>query len=413
MLLHIGIDDTDSASKGMCTTYIAALLMKRLSALGEVEEAKLVRLNPNIKYKTRGNAAVALTIRTKKGEEVKRIARRAVEELAVFSDPNTNPGVVFYEGEIPEEFRDFYQRTLHRVAEIEEAERLLTTHGAEYLKYKLGRGIVGALAAIGAELSNATYEYVAYRARERWGKPRSLDPASVLRMDALTFPLTFNNFDYREQRMLIAPHTPCPVLFGIRGINAQVVEEAAKIVEPGEEVALSAVFKTNQGTDAHLQEVSRVAEVEPFSSVILCGEVATRARVIPGGHVFFRLRDARGDEITCAAFEPTKGFRNVVHALIPGDRVKVYGGVDESRTINLEKLEVLELSRERVANPRCERCGRRMESAGRGQGYRCRRCKTRAEEKVMERVERSIEEKLYCVPPIAIRHLAKPLVLCP
>jgi len=33
MLLHIGIDDTDSP-RGGCTTYIAALLVERLLELG-------------------------------------------------------------------------------------------------------------------------------------------------------------------------------------------------------------------------------------------------------------------------------------------------------------------------------------------------------------------------------------------
>ncbi|NOZ59922.1 MAG: DUF1743 domain-containing protein [Euryarchaeota archaeon] len=411
MLLHIGIDDTDSRKHGMCTTYIGAVLMRRLAKVGEVEEAKLVRLNPNIKYKTRGNAAIALAVRTKKVEEAKRITKQAVEEFAVLEDENTNPGIVFHEGELPEDFSRFYHRALHEVVGIDQAERLLRRHGAEYVKYKLGRGIVGALAAIGAELEQATYEYIAYRARERWGTRRNIDAASVLAMDALTFPLTFNNFDYGEGRVLIAPHTPCPVLFGIRGINAQVVEEAAKLVLPGEEIALSAVYKTNQGTDAHLEEVSRVAEVRPFSSVILTGEVASEPEIIRGGHVFFRLRDDHGEEITCAAYEPTRQFRGVVRALIPGDRVKVYGGVDESRTINLEKLEVLRLRRERLVNPQCKNCGRRMESAGRGKGYRCRRCRTRAEEKVRERLERNLQEKLYSVPPIAMRHLSKPPVL--
>ena len=411
MLLHIGIDDTDS-EHGMCTTYIGAVLMERLSRLGEVEEARLVRLNPNIKYKTRGNAAVALSVRTKKVEAVKEITRKVVEELAELRNPNTNPGIVFYEGSPPAEFTDFYWKALRGVVEIEEAEALLRAHGADYIKFKLGRGIVGALAAIGADLSRGTYEYIAYRKPENWGTPRRIDVSSVLQMDALTFPLTFNNFDYGERRALIAPHTPCPVLFGIRGVSAQVVQEAAALIRTEEEVALSAIYKTNQGTDAHLKEVKHVSEVEPFSSVVLTGEVASPPEVIPGGHVFFKLRDEHGDEITCAAYEPTKRFRNVVRALIPGDRVKVFGGVDERKTIKLEKLQVLRLVRERLVNPRCERCGRRMESAGRHKGYRCRKCKTKAEEKVKEEIERSIEEKLYCVPPIAMRHLSKPEVLC-
>lgn len=61
MLLHIGLDDTDSPN-GMCTTYLGALLYRELSRFGEpVDLPKLIRLNPNIPYKTRGNGAVSLT----------------------------------------------------------------------------------------------------------------------------------------------------------------------------------------------------------------------------------------------------------------------------------------------------------------------------------------------------------------
>lgn len=60
----IGIDDTDS-NDGMCTTYLGALLLDELQAYGTLETLPLlIRLNPTIPYKTRGNAAVALKIRT-------------------------------------------------------------------------------------------------------------------------------------------------------------------------------------------------------------------------------------------------------------------------------------------------------------------------------------------------------------
>ncbi|MDD1734711.1 MAG: tRNA(Ile2) 2-agmatinylcytidine synthetase, partial [Methanothrix sp.] len=58
----------------------------------------------------------------------------------------------------------------------------------------------------------------------------------------------------------------------------------------------------------------------------------------------------------------------------------------------------------------CPDCGRRMESAGRGQGYRCRRCKTSAPERVRSAQPREIEAGYYEVPPCARRHLSKPLV---
>ncbi len=408
-MMHVGVDDTDSES-GMCTTYLGAVLMRRLADVAEVAEARLVRLNPNIRYKTRGNAAVALSLRTGREERVKKEVLRTVEELADMHSPATSPGVVFWWGEVPESFRSFYWRCMHEVVEVEEAERLLRQEGAEYVKYKLGRGIVGALAAIGAELEARTYEYIAYRSPERWGTERKVCAESVRRMNLLTYPLTFNNVD-EDGRVLITPHTPCPVLFGIRGVSEQVVREAAEMVVAHEPVAMHAVYVSNQATDAHLQEVSRVAEVKPMSSVVLRGRVASRPEVIEGGHVFFRLRDDEGEEITCAAFEPTKRFRRVVRALLPGDVVRVYGGVNERRQLNLERLEVLRLVRHRAANPKCQRCGRRMKSAGRGQGYRCRRCGTKAKGKTLERVEREIEERVYQVPPGAMRHLARPLVL--
>ena len=54
-MIYLGMDDTDSKA-GMCTTYLAAVLAERLGPFGLHGYPKLVRLNPNIKYKTRGNA---------------------------------------------------------------------------------------------------------------------------------------------------------------------------------------------------------------------------------------------------------------------------------------------------------------------------------------------------------------------
>jgi len=72
-------------------------------------------------------------------------------------------------------------------------------------------------------------------------------------------------------------------------------------------------------------------------------------------------------------------------------------------------MRVVSLNRTRLVKPTC--CGRRMESAGRGQGYRCRNddCDETAETLFEECVERELEEEWYEVPPAARRHLAKPL----
>ena len=59
--MHIGIDDTDSIRKG-CTTYIACLLMEELEKLNVkfIDYPNLIRLNPNVPWKTRGNGALCL-----------------------------------------------------------------------------------------------------------------------------------------------------------------------------------------------------------------------------------------------------------------------------------------------------------------------------------------------------------------
>mgnify|MGYP001498087061 FL=1 len=59
-MLHIGIDDTDSI-KGGCTTWLATEIIAELSEFDLIGPPRLVRLNPNVPWKTRGNAAVALT----------------------------------------------------------------------------------------------------------------------------------------------------------------------------------------------------------------------------------------------------------------------------------------------------------------------------------------------------------------
>ncbi len=51
-----------------------------------------------------------------------------------------------------------------------------------------------------------------------------------------------------------------------------------------------------------------------------------------------------------------------------------------------------------------------MASAGAGQGYRCRECGTTAPDKAESPLERDLDIGWYEVPPVARRHLAKPLV---
>jgi tRNA(Ile2)-agmatinylcytidine synthase len=125
-----------------------------------------------------------------------------------------------------------------------------------------------------------------------------------------------------------------------------------------------------------------------------------------GGHVIFEIGDGT-EALECAAFEPTKGFRNIIRQLHMGDEIKVYGSVKDN-TLNIEKIEIISLNLHELRNPLC--CGKRMKSSGRGQGYRCEKCGAKAKEQIVEAVERNISTGFYEVPPSARRHLSKPLI---
>ena len=139
--------------------------------------------------------------------------------------------------------------------------------------------------------------------------------------------------------------------------------------------------------------------------------------MIPGRHVIFSIRDKTG-EIDCAAYEPTGTLREAAKKLIEGDQVEVHGGVRPASpqhpiTINLEKMRILRLvPKIDFRNPTCSQCGKRMESMGRGKGYRCKKCGFRSSrlEKVAVESKRSLERKLYITSPRSQRHLAKPFL---
>jgi len=397
---------------------LAAVLGERLLQMGArvLGYPLLLRLNPNTPWKTRGNAALCLRLELPDrlyGEAVE-ATRRLVEEQAMFSCGNTNPGAVFWVGEPPAEVRDFSRRAVRSLVSKGEAEALLEKHGMESLEYKNGRGIVGALAAVGGIPGvDYTFELLAYRCPEYRGTPRRVDPQSVLEMDNKLSHATFNNVDERG-RPLITPHGPDPVLFGVRGETPQAVYAALRLLKIEEPVERWMIAVSNQGTEQHFGAPTPISGLRAYNPAVVEGWVSGEPETIRGGHVFFKVADG-GGEVVCAAFEPTGGFRSVVRLLRVGDRVRVFGGVVErlgGLALNLEKLEVLEVAElTRLVKPRCPLCGGSTESMGRGQGLRCRKCGYRDEslKPLPQPVARGLKPGVYLPDKSAHRHLTKPL----
>lgn len=417
MLLHIGIDDTDSPEGG-CTTYVAALLVEKLETMGcrFVDYPNLLRLNPNAPWKTRGNGSICLRVEAAEGREaeIKRAVIDEVETHAEFQCDNTNPGVVFHIGDVPEELKEFHDEVVQTIVHLEEAERLITEHCASAVAWKNRRGLIGALAAIGGILeADHTYELLTYRVESKRGTRRLVDPESVRAVEA-TQQDTFNSVDPETGQVLIAPRGPDPVLYGVRGETPESVLAAMRMIKAGEPVERWVIFRTNQGTDAHLARSYMVSDLKPRYPSIVAGLVEGGHRIIEGGHVIFTVGDGSG-RVDCAAYEPSGGFRDTVARLREGDEVRVAGGVRETKmglTLNLERLEVVSLAAvQRLVNPRCPACGGPTESMGRGQGLRCKRCGHREAglAKVVEEVPRDLIPSVYLPPPRAERHLTKPL----
>jgi len=405
----IGLDDTDS-SRGGCTTYLACLLMERFRENSTVSLPRLIRLNPAIPFKTRGNGAVSFKIMGDVDiDAIMKTCREYLKRYGMIQDPRTNPGVVIVE-EITEEMREFANRALRDVVNLKSAKKLIDDWKIPHIALKNGRGIIGALASIALDVPSPTYELLAYRHPSMFGRKRYLDRESIFMADETVYPLVWDTVDRENQKIVLAPNSPDPVLYGLRGADIHSIIRSGLLIK-GEKPDKFQLFVTNQSTDMHYIHEDEVDELKNYRSYIIEGEVLAPPDVIRGGHVFFHI-NTRFGKVRCGAYEPTRQFRKIVRKLTKGDKIRVWGSLKKN-TLNIEKLEIMELERVmEIRNPYCHICGKSMESAGSGKGYRCRRCGTFAWEKITEEMERGVEKGLYEVPPVARRHLSKPLVRC-
>lgn len=391
-------------------------------------------------------------------DELKEISNRVgtiVSNNAALEDKNTNPGIVVTDDSgLPIEL---YWSAVQGVVELEMIKRQVSFENAIFKGFKKERGIIGAAAAIAwgskvyhnKDISNNseidyTFELITYREPSQWGTKRQINPEAVLALDN-NFPSTFNNFDCETDHIAISPNSPCPVLYGVRGEDSRDLINVLSYLKPyAESIDKWVIFKTNQATDDHLVPTN-IKNIVKYSSVTVTGSVLDQAKTIPGGHVLIELKEHNFDTnykneydvlyegkinnnpnfqydknpttITCAAYEPTKSFRNVLRYLIPGDIVSVSGGLRTNpRSINLEKIEIHHLEKHSIKlhNPTCSKCGRAMKSIGREKGFRCKKCHIKLPLDCVKttQVQRKLRLGYYEVPVSARRHLSKPLKRC-
>ena len=425
--MYIAVDDTDSR-EGMCTTYLLSEIIIR-SGMDIIGYPHLVRLNPAIKHKTRGNGALCAKLGHGRGVPLKigsfngmdimsypeeedapratdliNLAGEVVEEMAVLDEHDTNPGIVFSTSEFDS---SFYWKAVREEVSIHEAEAFVTEQGGEYRKFKNGRGIIGATAAMAWPAKQVTYEFLAYRF------PNGLPVAPDLKLGvarlADQIPGSFNNIDNRNNHAAIFPRERTPVVLGIRGTQPEsLLDKAPEIVaETGLGVERYLLFRTNQATDDHI--IPDPEKLRDGCSYSIEGTVKGQPYSITGGHYFATLQKGHM-ELAIAAFEPTKEFRAVFSKLASGDDIRVYGTYKD-KCLNVEKMEVKALSDVYIKiPPTCKECGDRMHSRGRND-YRCYRCGSKESLASYELKPREILAGKFDVPVLSRRHLSRPFEL--
>ena len=429
-MLHIGIDDTDSI-KGGCTTWLATEIIAELSEFDLIGPPRLVRLNPNVPWKTRGNAAVALTFgkgvgsKTLVGEfgekkiymyttgrDMKYDKHAMLERISTLvmdgSMPDSQPGIVISDVFLPEGL--YWQGVTNIVTEEILSDAI---EGAISQGYRGSRGIYGAACSIAwtgsSSKSNGishTWELIGYREKEKWGSKRDISVSSVHEIGHLDGVFSCHDSD---GKVAMVPNSPCPVLWGFRGTEHKTLIDNFDNLGP-EKPLRWILYKTNQATDDHLRTME-ITDISDGDSVWLEVEVSSKPNAIKGGHRFFKVSDSQGATVKCAAFEPSKTFRHAIDSLEVGDILIICGSF-KNDTINLEKIRILELAKRfsKSANPVCD-CGRRTHSSGKDMRYRCKACGKKYDRPEMIEATPDLEIGWYEPPASARRHLTTPVSL--
>ncbi|HZY92753.1 MAG TPA: DUF1743 domain-containing protein [Thermoplasmata archaeon] len=427
----LGMDDTDSP-RGGCTTFTLTEVVRAAHELGLdlLGEPRLVRLNPNVPFKTRGNAALAARFGLGRGprrrqgvgpagpiwsyargrgpapELRRRFIDRAwevVRKSSRLGEEGTDPALVASERALPS---SLYRAAVSRLVDRSSVEHLLLAAGAVVHAEGSRQGLVGAAAALAWPAGRSTWELISYRPAGRWGERRTLDAESV-RTAQRRYSDLFLCHDARTRRLLVAPHTTCPILFGLRSLHRAALSPAFGHVR-SEPVERWMIFRTNQGTGDHLVK-REVMDLQPFDSARLRGVVTAAPRTLEGGHVRWPIVGRDGGIVECIAFEPTKILPRVAEDLVAGDRVEVWGGRGSDPIFRVEGLRLLARAAYggRPRAPRCDACGRPTRSLGRLRGFRCPGCRARyPPERGEWRRETRFPIGTYHPTPSARRHLA-------
>jgi len=423
MILSLALDGFDSPFGG-CTTHLASLIAAKLIREGYqlADYPWLVRLNPAIPWKTRGNGAVVIHVHVDTTGEATRVSQMALKLAREYSGANKAclvaiiwPNVLDLKDLIDQVaktvLRTFYTKAVSAQVSIVEAQNIVKKLRQQVIAiWGSERGLIGALASIGADLEyDYTFELLTYRHPKLWGRPRIIDIDTVIEFDVRTSPYTFLNYDYESKKQLITPHGLDPVLYGVRGEYPEILLKALKIIQVGEPPTHFTIFRTNQATDAHARVLKPISTLRVYDCAEVCG-VIKQLKMLPGPHIAIDICDNISC-ITAMVYRETGKLLREVQWFGEGDAICIRGCVKQHKGIlsfNVEKIYACISEKIYTVKLRCPLCGSTLKSKGKNILY-CRNCDREFHDLFPKYEQYSkLECKVFEPSPAAFHHLMMP-----
>ncbi len=405
----VGIDDCDSHFGG-CTTYVAYKLAKYLikheNSIKIIPIPNLVRLNPYIPFKTRGNAAVKLVIES--DENDKDVLNTILNIVENYREKRgkASPGIALVEYDI-NKLKILYKLYVKAIVDVVTLD--IVENICEKLNIKTvgGRGLVGAVASLGYIPDiDSTFELLIYGNPEI-KKSIDIDFKIMKFLDRVYRPYTFSNIDEKREHILIFPTGPDPVIAGIRGDSPIHVISLGSIILNLLKNNLEGwmLYRTNQCTNIHLERRSlRDRSFNPCKIIqIVEEEYRTEDR-----HLICKTNT----RISIFSYRHLGDITTSIEKSL-GNIIETWGGLklkDGEYYVYVEGFRPLSFRLVILRNPKCPHCGHTLKSKGRSRGFYCEKCGKYIKEitkGVIPCID--IKPRIYLPDKSEFRHLMKVL----
>lgn len=429
--IYIGLDDIDTYQGG-CTTHFSTYIVEKIFELkgSLVDYPKLIRLNPDTPWKTRGNGAVSLEAIISK-DNLKKLLYWIKNSLIEYLEQigghtyGTQPSIIILDGNklSAEDYKilsSFSLNALYRIISLKELNIML-----QYLKMKNAvlasispygsRGLIGALSAIGNPLStDYTYEFIIYRTIYEREKKRKIH-LSVFNYE-IEDEFSFAHIDLENRRLLLIPHGPDPVIAGIRGSKLSSLFRIFYRLFSKLHWERWLIFVTNQGTNQHFKRLSK-SKTLPYTQLIDYMKISKSSGKGRGGHIRL-FAEYNNEFIHIMVYEQSGRLRDLLKKYDNPFIIGVGGGIKSSRhkdttfTLNTQILFNLNsyISDYQTVKPVCPKCFKEMESLGKDVGYRCKSCKYHIKTDIKGKISKTRWHPQLAFPPYrSTLHLSKPL----